>query len=187
MCRRRSSAVTLAARSRDRVDDALAALHEEFRVERVVETRWEVLTAHYDRTVERFEAGTHGGAGAWVARDDGAVLLVRERDKDGWSDPGGKHEPGETLAAAARRETREEAGVEVDIEHVALAERAVHVDETDESRPRLHRLIVVFAARHAGGDARANEPGVEAVRWFHEHPDDLLYDALADLPIPAPW
>jgi len=175
----------ITGRSRRRVDDALADLEARFGVERVVADRWAVSPAEYDRTVERFEAGTLGGAGAWIAREDGAVLLVREHDRDGWSDPGGKHEPGETLAATARRETREETGLAVDPTGVALAERAVHVDRTDGDRPPVHRLVVVFAADHAGGTATAAEPGVEAVDWFHEHPDDLLYGALADLPIPA--
>jgi 8-oxo-dGTP diphosphatase len=179
--------VTRTERSRDRVDDALSDLVETHGVDQVVESRWEVPPEVYDRTVERFEEGTLGGAGAWVAREDGAVLLVREDDKDGWSDPGGKDEPGETLAEAARREVREEARVGVDVVGVALAERAVHVDRTDPDRPPIHRLVVVFAARHAGGTPAAEEDGVAEVRWFDDHPENLLYDALADLPIPAPW
>lgn len=184
----------LTERSRERVDDALADLRERVGVARVVEDRWRVDPGTYDRARERFEAGTLGGAGAWVARQDGAVLLVREHDRDGWADPGGKDEPGESLAAAARRETREEAGVDVslldgDDDHpgVALAERAVHVDRTDLDRPALHRLVVVFAARHEGGEAHAAEPGVAAARWVDEQPEELLYDALGRLPVPAPW
>lgn len=179
--------VSLTERSRERVDAALARLDERYGVERVVEDEWEVPPDVYERTRERFEAGTLGGAGAWVAREDGAVLLVREDDRDGWSDPGGKDEPGESLVEAARREVREEARIEVDVVGVALAERAVHVDRTTPERPALHRLVVVFAAQHAGGTPAAREEGVEAVRWFHDHPDDLLYDALGTLPVPATW
>jgi len=179
--------VSRTERSRERVEAALGRLRDDWDVRRVVETEWPVAPATYDAAVERFEAGTLGGAGAAVARRDGAVLLVRETEKDGWSDPGGKDEPGESLAAAARREAREEAGVDPELVGVELAERAVHVDRTDPDRPPLHRLVVVFRARHAGGEPRANEPGVEAARWFHDRPDTLLYDALADLPIPAPW
>jgi len=67
-----------------------------------------------------------------------------------------------------------------------LAERAVHV-AADDDRPPLHRLVVVFAARHAGGESRAAEPGVAAARWFDAHPHELLYDHLAKLPVPAGW
>jgi ADP-ribose pyrophosphatase len=45
---------------------------------------------------------------------DGAVLLVRRRDKPNqgvWSPPGGSVELGETVEAAAARETLEETGV----------------------------------------------------------------------------
>jgi ADP-ribose pyrophosphatase YjhB (NUDIX family) len=175
------------ARSRRRVDEALAALDARFGVERSIVWPWKVSPETYGRTVERFEAGTVGGAGAWVAREDGRVLLVREHEREGWSEPSGTHEPGETLAETARREAREETGVEVDLDHVALAQRAVHVDRTDDDRPPVHRLVFVFAARHAGGTARAAEPGIEAVRWFDEHPEDLLYSLLWALPIPADW
>jgi ADP-ribose pyrophosphatase YjhB (NUDIX family) len=179
--------VNVTERSRAQVCDAIDRLEHRFGVDRVVENRWPVSSAEYRRTRERFTAGTLGGAGAWVARDDGAVLLVREADRSGWSEPSGKHEPGESLARTARREVREETGVEVARRSVALAQRAVHVDRTDAARPPIHRLVVVFAGRRAGGRARAREPGVEAVDWFHDHPDDLLYDALATLPIPATW
>jgi 8-oxo-dGTP diphosphatase len=179
--------MSITEHSRDRVDAALADLEERFGVDDVVEARWEVPPETYDRTVGRFEAGTLGGAGAWVARDDGAVLLLQEADRDGWGEPSGKHEPGEHVAETARREVREETGVDVELLHVALAQRAVHVDRTDPDRPPLHRLVVVFAARHAGGSAGAPEPDVEATRWFRAHPADLQYDLLAELPIPAPW
>lgn len=182
-----ATTVAITERSRERVDDALADLRDRFGVDLVVEREWTVDPGTFDRTVERFEAGTVGGAGAWVAGEDGAVLLVRERDRPGWSEPSGKHEPGEMLAGTARWEVREEAGVAIDIDHVALAQRAVHVDRTGPDRKPVHRLVVVFAARHVGGEARAAERGVEAVQWFDETPDDLQYDLLDDLPIPAPW
>lgn len=189
--------VTVTERSRRRVGDALDRLDEVFGVERVRENHWKVPPDEYERTRERFDAGTLGGAGAWVGRDDGAVLLVREADESGWSEPSGKHEVGETLAATARREVQEETALQVALKEVVLAQKAIHVDRTepngtnpdgtDPDRPPIYRLVVVFAAERVGGTARAREAGIEAVRWFRDHPDDLLYDALEDLPIPAHW
>jgi len=176
--------VGLTDRSRRRVADELARLERTFGVERTVEDRWVVAPESYDRTVDRFEAGTVGGAGAWVRDDAGEVLLVRREGYDAWQEPSGKHEPGERLDETARREVREETGVDVDLGSVALAQRVAIVD-ADRDRPPLRRLVVVFHAEYAGGELRPREGEIAAARWFDERPDELLYDALADLPIPA--
>jgi ADP-ribose pyrophosphatase YjhB (NUDIX family) len=58
-----------------------------------------------------------------VARDPGGRLLMvlrgRPPAKGTWSLPGGRVEPGETMAAAALRETAEETGLAVGIGEVA--------------------------------------------------------------------
>ncbi len=54
--------------------------------------------------------------GAVVLDDAGRLLLVRRRNAPGrglWSVPGGRVEPGESLAAAVAREVREETGLDV--------------------------------------------------------------------------
>ncbi|MFB6127942.1 MAG: NUDIX hydrolase [Halolamina sp.] len=165
------------------VDDALAALRERWGQFRVVDREWSVSPATYDATVARFERGSVGGAGAWVRRErdgEAEALVVRESDRDGWAGPGGAHEPGESLAETARRETREEAGVDCSVTGVVLAQRAVHVAP---ERPPLPRLVVAFAADYDDGRARPNELGVGAVRWVRDHPDELAYPLVADYPL----
>jgi 8-oxo-dGTP pyrophosphatase MutT (NUDIX family) len=44
---------------------------------------------------------------------DSRLLLIKRRDNGFWGPPGGMLEPGETLEETARRETLEEAGIEV--------------------------------------------------------------------------
>ncbi len=64
-------------------------------------------------------APTRIEAAVTVIRDETGRILIRRRAPGGllgglWEFPGGKIEPGETPAQAARREVREETGLEVD-------------------------------------------------------------------------
>ena len=65
-------------------------------------------------------------------------------------------EPGETLEAAVRREILEEAGVEVGAIRYAAS----------QPWPFPASLMLGFEADYAGGEARAADAELEAVRWF---------------------
>lgn len=173
----------IGARSGRQVDRELARLeriHGPFEVARVPR---ELPPEAYAWSRERFEVGTLGGAGVWLANDAGEVLLVREAD--GWSEPGGKHEPGETIEECARRELREETGLDCTLGAPALAQRVEIADETDPDRPAIHRLVVTFHGTHAGGDPRPGDDDIDAVQWCDSFPDRLRYDVLRRLTIPA--
>jgi ADP-ribose pyrophosphatase YjhB (NUDIX family) len=75
------------------------------------------------------------------------VLLV-QRGKEPylgmWSFPGGSIEPGETSREAARREAREETGVEVEVLEVADVIDSIHSPTAD--RPGYHYCLIVFLA-----------------------------------------
>lgn len=75
-----------------------------------------------------------------VVRRGDAFLVVEERKHGGgWYVPAGRVEPGEGFVEAARRETLEEAGVEIAIDGVLRVEHAPRPDGT--------RIRVIFAAR----------------------------------------
>jgi ADP-ribose pyrophosphatase YjhB (NUDIX family) len=105
-----------------------------------------------------------------VIERDGAVLLVRHSYRPGWGVPGGLSQAREEIDDAARREVREEVGVDV----VLVGEPAVVVD------PGERRVDVVYAARLAPGvdaaAARPVSPEIVECRWFPS-------SALSSLPL----
>lgn len=177
-------AAAASERSRERIGEELATLRRAFDDVPVIAEDWAVDAETYADYVDRVARGTLGGAGTWVIRQDGRVLFVTESDRSAWSEPSGHHEPGESLQETAIRETREETGLDVDIDGVGFIEH-VHIVRDDDESPPIHRLIGVFKARPVGGTLRPQSDEIDAVRWFDRHPRHLLYEELRQLPVPA--
>ncbi len=104
------------------------------------------------------------GIGIVVLRDDAVLLVRRGRPpaEGAWSLPGGAQELGETAEAAARRELAEETGLSVGPLRLAAHVDSIHRDA--DGRVQYHYTILDFAARYAGGTARAGGD-VAAVAW----------------------
>jgi ADP-ribose pyrophosphatase YjhB (NUDIX family) len=174
-----------AERAARAVDESLERVQERYGSVTVRDSEWRVDPAAYDATAERAAAGTVGGAGAWIRRErDGTseALMVREADHGGWSEPAGKQEPGESLAATACRETYEETGVECRLTGLLRAERAIHVADGADRQP-LPRLIVVFEAEYLRGEPQPQDESVDEAAWLSEFPEQLRYSDLTDLSI----
>jgi ADP-ribose pyrophosphatase YjhB (NUDIX family) len=169
----------------DRVAALLDRLRTEYGDVQVVEKTWTVAPEAYERTRERIAAGGGDGAGIWLTNDDGEVLLVRNEGDEGWGDPGGKVEPDESVEAGAKRETREEAGVEAEITGVNEVHDVAVRDESALARPALHTPIVVFDGEYVAGDPRPRDGEIAAVGWFASPPERVLYDEVATRRYPA--
>ncbi|WP_127499944.1 NUDIX hydrolase [Actinoplanes solisilvae] len=104
------------------------------------------------------------GVIAVVLDDRNRVLLVRRSDTDEWALTTGCLEPGEQPADGARREVREETGVEVTVERL-LAVEALDLDVAPNG-DQIYWLCVGLLCRYAGGAARVNDDESVDVRWF---------------------
>jgi ADP-ribose pyrophosphatase YjhB (NUDIX family) len=173
--------------SRERVVDWVADFRERYDDFERVDERWELSPDEYESHRRRVEACANGGAGVWLTNDEGAVLLVRDVGAEGWTDPGGKREAGESFEAAARREAREETGVECRTTGLLELHALELVDETEPSRPTLYSCIAIFAGEPTADDPqpRPREGEIEAVEWFESPPERVGYPAVARRPFPA--
>ena len=120
------------------------------------------------------------GAASVIVDDKGRVLLVKHSYGElNWELPGGGGEAGESVEEAARREAREEIGVELEVDRLT----GVYWE------PAIRAHHFVFRAR-AIGTPRVADPA--EIGWFS--PDDLprpfsdftmrrIADGLTDQPI----
>lgn len=110
--------------------------------------------------VRRATPSFHVGAICVIERPDGAILLIRNSYRAGWGFPGGFLKRGESPDDAARRETREEIGVDV-----VLDPNPKVVVEAG-----MRRVDVIFTGRPAPGEAgeapRPRSPEILEARWF---------------------
>ncbi|MBL6929203.1 MAG: NUDIX hydrolase [Rhodospirillales bacterium] len=111
------------------------------------------------------------GVGAVVIRD-GRVLLARrgkEPRKGSWSLPGGAQQLGETVFEAARREIREETGLEIEV--LGIIDVADSIQRDDHGEVRYHYTLVDVLAQTINGDVAAAGDDAAEVAWFS--PDEL--------------
>jgi 8-oxo-dGTP pyrophosphatase MutT (NUDIX family) len=89
------------------------------------------------------------------------IALVHRRAPVLWALPKGTPDSGETIEETALRETREETGLEVEIEARLQSIRYFFVRGTT----RFHKTVHFFLMRPIGGSLDAHDAEFDEVRW----------------------
>jgi ADP-ribose pyrophosphatase YjhB (NUDIX family) len=119
-------------------------------------------------------------AGALIVRDGRVLLAARaiEPFKGYWDVPGGFLDPGEHPTDGARREVREETGLEVELGEpfAILIDRYAYGDGSDFT------LNVYYLARIVAGEPRPADD-VASLRWFSLDalPERIAFDHAREL------
>ena len=129
--------------------------HPNVRVLTVTKENREQMAQEVLRLISKELDRTTDSAGAIVFRGD-TVLMIRAGSR--WSFPKGHLEPGETASQAAKRETREETGIDAEI----LAEHPLSVPS---AKARDRRTVWFFPARYVGGELSPQLEEVSEAAW----------------------
>ena len=100
----------------------------------------------------------------------GIVLIRRLNPPPGWALPGGFIEYGETAAAAAVREAREETGLDV------VLTELFHVYSNPARDPRSHTIAIVFIGTASGAPVGGDDAAEAAVFAAEAVPSRLAFD-----------
>lgn len=109
----------------------------------------------------------HRIAAGMIVENEGRILMVRHCKPgvyDFWVAPGGGAEPGEDLLATARREVREESGIEAEPLQLAYVEEFFN--------PTMRECKLWFIGRLTGGrlathQAEAQREHIVEAAWLH--------------------
>lgn len=127
-------------------------------------------TEHYDDPNAPKANAVVPAASAIVANERGEILMQRRKDNDLWALPAGIMELGESIGETAIRETREETGLNIEIDGiVGIYSDPRHLIEYRDGEVR-QQFNICFRGRLIDGTLRRSDESTD-VRWIS--PEDL--------------
>src|SRR5262249_10369087 len=100
----------------------------------------------------------------------GIVLIERGHPPPGWALPGGHVDTGELVFDAARREAREETGLDVELTEL------LGVYSGPKRDPRYHTISTVFIGRAQGQPVGGDDAARAAIFTRRELPSPIAFD-----------
>lgn len=105
------------------------------------------------------------GAAVLIVDDENRLLLMKCSDSGCWGSPGGAVEPGEVVEIAARREAREETGLDVREMEMFGVFSGPELYYKYPNGDEVHNVTIVYLSRVVCGEIRLNGEHV-AWDWF---------------------
>ena len=114
------------------------------------------------------------GTAILVVDETNRLLMLKRADNGCWGLPGGATEPGEVVEDAARRETREETGLEVGEMSLFNVFSGPELYYKYPNGDEVYNVTIVYLSRAWHGQAALNEEHTEW-KWFaaREIPEDV--------------
>lgn len=135
------------------------------------ETSRRVSRSRFRTVAGRIERqGLPFGAHTLAYRPDGRLLLVKQDAIDQWVLPGGEVDPDEGFREGARRELREEAGIDVSYDGLGILGQVRFRCDDHET----WGVLPIYEGEAQSAETSVQDPDdeVTAARWFDDLPEN---------------